>query len=215
MQEKNTKINYQIELERERANLKSHGERPHLLLHCCCAPCASYVMEYLSCYYDITAYYYNPNIAPYSEYEYRAKELERLAAEQGFGIKVVIEQYDAEPFKAASKGLEHVREGGERCGRCFDIRLSKAAEFAKENWFDAFATTLTISPLKNARMINEIGVIAGEKNGIRYICSDFKKRGGYQRSIELSHVYNLYRQCYCGCAFSRRDYEKRLMNPKA
>ncbi|MBE5753957.1 MAG: epoxyqueuosine reductase QueH [Clostridiales bacterium] len=182
-------------------NLVKEGIKPKLLLHSCCAPCFSACLERIKDYFDITVFYYNPNLDSAEEFTLRAKEQERLCAE--LKVNCVVVDYNNDEFLSAAKGLESEREGGARCTECFNLRLSKTALFAKENGFDYFATTLTVSPLKNAKLLNEIGEKLSEKYGVKYLPTDFKKRGGYQRSIELSREYNLYRQNYCGCAFSK------------
>ncbi len=186
--------------------------RKRLLLHSCCAPCSSYVLEYLTKYFDIWSYYYNPNITERAEYEKRIRELKRMVEEMNrehaWEIHVLEGEYEPERYLDAVKGLERCKEGGERCRKCFELRLSKSAEYAAANGFDYFTTTLTISPLKNASMLNEIGEEMGERYGISFLPSDFKKKGGYQRSIELSKKYDLYRQDYCGCDYSRKEREE-------
>ena len=183
---------------------------PSLLLHSCCAPCSSYCLEYLSQYFKITVLYYNPNLFPAGEYERRVFEQKRLVVALPTKYPVTLVEMKGEPeeFYSAVKGLEHIREGGERCFACFRLRLERAARYAKENGFDFFTTTLTISPLKNAQKLNEIGEAAGVKFGVRHLPSDFKKKNGYKRSVELSKVYGLYRQDYCGCVFSKREREE-------
>ena len=188
--------NYQRELEAVIKENESKSRVPRLLLHSCCAPCSSYVLEYLSDYFEITVFYYNPNISPAEDYE---KHL-------------VVGAYEPERFYAVSRGLEQVPEGGERCFRCFRLRLEEAAKMAAEGGFDYFATTLTISPLKNAQKLNEIGEELSEIYKVEHLPSDFKKKNGYKRSVELSAQYGLYRQNYCGCVFSKRDAEERLCN---
>lgn len=175
-----------------------------LLLHGCCAPCSSYVLEYLTRYFDITLCFYNPNIATRAEYEKRAEEASRLLHEMPLprAVTLMIPSWDHACFLRAVQGAEEAPEGGERCRRCFTLRLTEAARVAREGGFDYFATTLTISPLKSAALLNEIGEAVGLRYGIRYLPTDFKKRGGYLRSIELSRRYGLYRQDYCGCEFS-------------
>lgn len=189
--------------------LTKEGRTPKLLLHSCCAPCSSYVLEYLSDYFEITDFFYNPNISPKEEYEERLNELKRLIAEQPHKnpVTLVEGRYDEREFYDTVKGLENEPEGGARCKKCFELRLAEAAKVAKELNADYFATTLTISPLKNAPLLNEIGstIFSGNTGEPVYLPSDFKKKGGYQRSIELSHEYSLYRQNYCGCIFSKRD----------
>lgn len=197
------KINYQKLTEKE--ILTFGGVKKKLLLHVCCAPCSSYCLEYLSKYFDITLFFYNPNISPESEYDFRAAELKRLVTEMELkNLKTVVANYAADEFFTAVKGYEAEPEGGKRCEKCFTLRLSKSAEYAKTNGFDYFTTTLSISPLKNAELLNNIGENAGNKYGVKYLFSDFKKKGGYLRSIELSKQYNLYRQNYCGCVFSKK-----------
>ena len=196
-------MNYSNLLENKIAEIKAKGEKPRLLLHACCAPCSSYVLEYLNEHFDITLYFYNPNISPKEEYVFRQAELIRLVGEMGLPITVVSEKYSPEEFFEVSKGLEKEPEGGERCFKCYRLRLLKTAEYAKKNGFQFFTTTLSISPYKNAEKLNEIGGELSEKVGIDYLYSDFKKKNGYKRSIELSKEYNLYRQDYCGCIFSK------------
>ena len=199
--------NYQKELEAELSNLENEGRAPTLFLHSCCAPCSSYVLEYLSRYFEITVFYYNPNISPASEYEERAREQERLIREMEtvHPVRFLCGEYRPELFYEAVKGLEQEPEGGVRCTECFKLRLLEAARLAKEGDFDYFTTTLTISPLKDAERLNRIGEEAGARYGVRFLNSDFKKRNGYKRSTELSREYGLYRQDYCGCVFSRRQ----------
>lgn len=204
------KRNYQKELDNITAKLE---KRPRLLLHSCCAPCSSYCMEYLCQFFDITIYYYNPNITDPNEYSHRVSEQQRLISELSRDAMTHIEfaegPYDVESFIDISRGLEECPEGGERCERCFELRLSMAARYAAEKKYDYFTTTLTISPLKNAALLNEIGEEQGEKYGISFLPSDFKKKNGYKRSVELSEKYGLYRQNYCGCVYSKREMEKR------
>lgn len=185
------------------AEIKSFVGRKKLLLHCCCAPCASSCLERLKDFFDITVLFYNPNIER-AEYFKRLEELKKLIAETGWASLLDSEYSDSE-FYEKVKGLEKEKEGGKRCEVCFDLRLTKTRDLAEKHGFDFFATTLTLSPLKNAELINEIGFKLQEGNRTKYLPSDFKKRGGYQRSLELSKEYNLYRQNYCGCAFSRTE----------
>ncbi len=201
-------INYQKELEKKINGLQ--GTAPSLCLHSCCAPCSSYVMEYLCRYFRITVFYFNPNISRTEEYRKRVEEQKRLIAafnEEGRGYPMAIEEGDYEPrrFFAVAKGLEDCPEGGERCFRCYELRLRETAEYAAAGGFDYFTTTLTISPLKNARKINEIGENLAQTFGVAWLPSDFKKRDGYKRSVELSAEYGLYRQDYCGCTYSERE----------
>ena len=199
-------MNYQKELDKLIVKLEKEEHVPTLLLHSCCAPCSSYVLEYLSQYFQITLYYYNPNIAPESEYRTRVLEQKRLIEEMPVvhPIRFLEGQYDSEKFYEIARGLEEVPEGGERCFRCYELRLREAARMAYEQGSDYFTTTLSISPLKNAVKLNEIGERLGEEFKVAYLPSDFKKKEGYKRSIELSREYGLYRQDYCGCIYSRR-----------
>ncbi len=201
--------NYQKELDKLLEHLAEQEETPSLLLHSCCAPCSSYVLEYLSRSFCITVFFYNPNIYPEEEYRFRESELKRLIREMRFPNPVGILEADYRPetFFEAAKGLEDVPEGGSRCKECFRLRLTEAAKAAREGGFDWFTTTLTISPLKNAALLNEVGQKIGQEYGVRYLCSDFKKKDGYKRSIELSKEYDLYRQDYCGCVFSKKREE--------
>ena len=198
--------NYQKELDKITQELKKSGEVPKLLLHACCAPCSSYCLEYLSEYFEITVFCYNPNIYPTEEYGYRASEIKRLISESEYKHPVKVIEADLEPsqFYQAVKGYEKEREGAQRCFICYGLRLEETAKRAKELGFDYFTTTLTISPLKNAEKINEIGESLSEKYGVKHLPSDFKKKNGYKRSIELSKEHNLYRQNYCGCVYSLR-----------
>ena len=204
------KRNFQKEMDKLiEQNLKD-GIPPSLLLHSCCAPCSSYVLEYLSQFFNITVLYYNPNISPKDEYLYRLQEEKRLISEMKFKnpVKILDCDYNADEFFVVAKGLEKEPEGGKRCEKCFDLRLDFTAKTAKENNFDYFATTLTISPLKNANLINQIGESLAEKYNVKYLSSDFKKKEGYKRSITLSKEYNLYRQNYCGCIYSKVESNK-------
>ena len=201
------KVNFQKKLEERIAEEAKAGRVPRLLLHSCCAPCSSYVLEYLSAFFLITVFYYNPNISPKEEYEARTAEQKRLISELPTKNQVTFLEgrYEPELFYKTVKGLEDCKEGQERCTKCFELRLSEAARIAKEGSFDYFTTTLSISPLKDANRLNAIGKVMAEKYGIPYLFSDFKKKNGYKRSIELSAVYHLYRQNYCGCVFSKRN----------
>lgn len=201
------KENYSIKTEQIIEENKREHILPSLLLHACCAPCSSACLEYLNRYFSITVYYYNPNISPKSEFDKRLSEEKRLIDKMPFENKVKIEEglYDYNEFLKIAKGLENVREGGKRCFKCYELRLEKTAAFAKEKGFDYFCTTLSISPLKNAQKINEIGYSIAEKYDVKWLPSDFKKKEGYKRSIELSKQYGLYRQNFCGCIFSKRE----------
>lgn len=210
--------NYQKELDKILEGIKENGEKsieenrpPSLFLHACCAPCSSYVLEYLSEYFEITVFYYNPNISPKEEYEKRVEEMKRLISEMKFQypVKLVEGSYHPEEFYAMAKGLEEIPEGGERCFRCYRMRLEETARLAKEGGYDYFTTTLTISPLKNAAKLNEIGEELSCIYQVTHLPSDFKKKNGYKRSVELSAEHGLYRQNYCGCVFSKREAEKR------
>ena len=205
--------NYSAFTEQVIGEITQSGKKPSLLLHACCAPCASYVIEYLSDFFYITLFYYNPNISPKSEYDFRLKELERLCLEhpKAKGIKILPSSYNDEEFYSAVKGMENLPEGDERCRVCYKLRLEKTAEAANAHGFDFFTTTLTISPYKNAVWLNEIGRELEKEYGVSYLFSDFKKKNGYKRSIELSKEYNLYRQDFCGCAYSKRDAEIRRL----
>ena len=203
--------NYQKELEKIIQKWEKESRLPRLLLHSCCAPCSSYVLEYLSEYFSITVYYYNPNIYPREEYEKRAEELCRLVEELPVThpVQVQIGLYEPERFFAMAKGYEDAPEGGERCFGCYRLRLEEAAKLAREGGFDYFATSLTISPLKNAAKLNEIGEELGEIYQVDHLPSDFKKKNGYKRSVELSARYGLYRQNYCGCVYSKAEADRR------
>ena len=202
--------NYQKELDKLIEKNKKEGVTPSLLLHACCAPCSSYCLEYLAEYFKITVFYYNPNIYPESEYAHRVAEEKRLIASLPVKNKIAFIEgrFDPSEFYDAVKGLETAKEGGERCFTCYELRLRETARLAKERGFDYFTTTLTISPLKNAAKLNEIGEALAEEYGVLHLPSDFKKKEGYKRSIELSRQYSLYRQNYCGCVFSRREREE-------
>ncbi len=205
------KQNYQIILDNEIKKITAEGIKPTLLLHACCAPCSSYVMEYLASIFDITMFFYNPNISPEREFLFRADELERLISEmpEADGVKLIRAEYEPENFLEIARGMEDIPEGGERCFKCYELRLRKTAEAALKGNFDYFSTTLSISPHKNAAKLNEIGAMLSEEFGVKYLFSDFKKKNGYKRSCRLSEIYSLYRQDYCGCAYSKAEAEKR------
>ena len=198
------KVNYGRMLDEKMAELEKSGEKPSLLLHACCAPCSSHTLLFLHEHFDITLYFCNPNISPESEFDFRLSELKRLVAELGLDINIIEEPYDSAPFFALAKGLEDLPERGERCQKCIEHRLRMAAAKAKELGSDYFTTTLTISPHKDCTFINECGGRIAEEYGIPYLYSDFKKHDGYKHSIQLSKEYNLYRQNYCGCIYSKR-----------
>ncbi len=202
------KRNLSKELDRMICSISAEGIVPKLLLHSCCAPCSSYVIEYLSQYFAITVFYYNPNISEREEYMKRVEEQKRFISEFPAKNKVsfIEGSYEPDAYYAAVKGFEKCPEGGDRCFICYRMRLEATAELAaKMGTFDYFTTTLSISPLKNSAMLNSIGYELGQKYGISYLLSDFKKKEGYKRSVELSSEYNLYRQNYCGCIFSKTN----------
>lgn len=205
------KVNYQKELEKTLGELEREGRVPSLLLHGCCAPCSSYVMEYLSSYFKITMLFYNPNIGEAAEYEKRRQELLRLMDSMPFRYPVSFRdcEYDPREFYAAVPNRVKDSEGGESCFQCYRLRLERTAREAAKGGFDYFTTTLSISPLKNAQKLNEIGRVLSEEYRVPYLYSDFKKKNGYKRSIELSAEYGLYRQNFCGCAFSRKEAAER------
>lgn len=200
------KVNYQSELDRIIEQMVKKGEAATLLLHSCCAPCSSYCLSYLAEYFKITVFYYNPNISPREEYEKRVQEQKRLICELPvkYAVSFAEGKYEPEAFYEMAKGQEEIPEGGKRCFACYEMRQRAAAAYAKEHGFDFFTTTLSVSPHKNAQMLNEIGLRLAKEYQISYLVSDFKKKGGYAKSIELSKEYDLYRQNYCGCEFSRR-----------
>lgn len=221
------KRNYAKELDNKIEMFQKQGEYPKLLLHACCAPCSSYCLEYLRQYFDVTVFFYNPNITDSGEYKKRVEEEKRLIAEynrqveegsfdkmnsdgRARKIEILEGKYDPKDFYEAVKGYEDCKEGGERCRKCFELRLFESARIAREKGFKYLTTTLTISPLKNAYVLNEVGEEAAKKEGVEFIPSDFKKKNGYKRSIELSKMYGLYRQDFCGCSFSKaqRELEK-------
>lgn len=210
------KINYQNELDKTLSDIERAGTTPSLLLHSCCAPCSSYVLEYLSRYFKITVFYYNPNIYPEEEFYKRRSEQERFISQLPAKnpISFIGTEHMSEEFYKAVKGLEHIREGGERCFACYRLRLEESAIAARDMGADYFTTTLSISPMKNAQKLNEIGGELGEKYGVKYLFSDFKKRNGYKRSTELSREYGIYRQNYCGCVFSLRERNEYMNGDK-
>lgn len=208
------RINYQIELDHIIDGLQRENKVPSLLMHSCCAPCSSYCLTYLAEYFQITVFYYNPNISPQAEYEKRVREQQRLIDELPvkWPVQYVQGEYEPDRFFEMARGKEDVPEGGERCFACYELRQRAAAEYAGEHGFDYFTTTLSVSPHKNAAVLNEIGLRLAQEYGVPYLVSDFKKRGGYQRSIELSKEYDLYRQNYCGCIYSKRESEGDTMH---
>lgn len=222
LEKKNVVRNYQKELDKILDQLtrdeSKKGQR--LLMHSCCAPCSSYVLEYLRKYFRITVFYYNPNISMEQEYRKRVEEQKRLIkaynslTEEGYEIDVIEGDYEPVEFYEMAKGLEQCPEGGERCFGCYELRLKRTAMWARENQFDYFSTTLTISPLKNASKLNEIGEELAKEYGVPWLVSDFKKKNGYKRSIELSAEYDLYRQDYCGCIYSKQERERMKQEKK-
>ena len=205
------KENYSLLLKKTIERINKDGTRPSLLLHACCAPCSSYVLEYLSQYFDITLFFFNPNISPKGEYDFRLEELQRLVKQMPLpdSVNIIGGRYCPEEFYKMASGMEDIPEGGTRCKQCYRMRLSEAAKVAKDNGFDYFTTTLSISPYKNAEWLNSIGAEVANTYGVEYLFSDFKKNNGYKRSCELSLEYGLYRQDYCGCEFSKKEAEKR------
>jgi len=199
-------VNYQKKLDKIISEISEKNIIPTLLLHSCCAPCSSYVLTYLAEYFKITVFYYNPNIYPESEYSYRVSEVKRLIEELPVKNKIsfIEGEYNPDLFFETVKGLENEKEGGERCFKCYDLRIREASEIAKREGFDYYTTTLSISPHKNAEKLNEIGEKYADEN-TRHLPSDFKKKNGFKESVRLSEKYNLYRQNYCGCVFSKRN----------
>lgn len=210
------KKNYQKELDKKIELIVSEKKVPRLFLHSCCAPCSSYVLEYLSGYFQITVFYYNPNIFPEEEYRKRVEEQKEFIRQYPakYPISFVEGEFEPAAFYAAVRGLEKEPEGGKRCEACFGLRLQKTAQMARKAKADFFATTLTISPMKDASLLNSIGQRLGEEYGVAWLFSDFKKKGGYQRSVELSREYGMYRQDYCGCVFSREERKRQKAETK-
>ncbi len=221
------KRNYAKELENRIEEFQKNKEYPKLLLHACCAPCSSYCLEYLRQYFDVTVFFYNPNITSDGEYKKRVEEEKRLISEynrqveegsfdrmnsdeRARKIEIIEGEYDPKDFYDAVKGYEDCKEGGKRCRKCFELRLKESARIAAERGFKYLTTTLTISPLKNADVLNEVGEQAAVEAGVVFLPTDFKKKNGYKRSIELSQMFGLYRQDFCGCSFSKaqRELEK-------
>lgn len=206
------KQNYHLKMQEMIAEYCTERNVPKLLIHSCCAPCSSHCLELLSQYFEITVLYYNPNIYPPEEYHMRAEEQKRFVHE--FPAKYPIHYtegiYDTAKFYEMAKGMEDLKEGGERCFACYELRLRETAEYAKENGFDFFCTTLSISPLKNAQKLNEIGAKLEIEYGVKYLYSDFKKQNGYKRSTEISNEYGMYRQYYCGCVYSKQQRDAEI-----
>jgi hypothetical protein len=205
------KTNYDLILEKIIKENQEKNAKPKLLLHTCCAPCSTSVIARLSNYFIITVLYYNPNIEPLEEYELRKEEQKRYLNEINLGIKIQDCDYENEKFTNVSKGLEDQKEGGLRCHKCYELRLKKTAELAKKLNFDYFGTTLTVSPYKNSQVLNKIGENIEREINIKYLYSDFKKKEGYKKSIELSKKHNLYRQNYCGCKYSKIEHEEKTL----
>jgi len=206
------KVNYQKELDKLINELEKEGRVPSLLLHSCCGPCSSYCIEYLSQFFYVTVFYYNPNIYPDDEYYHRVKEQQRFinAFPTKYPVEFIEGDYDKESFYEIAKGLEHEPEKGRRCHKCYDLRLRRTAQVAKEKSFDFFTTTLTISPMKDSQVLNEIGDRIGQELGVSWLVSDFKKKEGYKRSTELSKEFDMYRQDYCGCVYSYNERQQQI-----
>ena len=203
------KINYDLAMENQLQEIKKSENKPILLLHSCCAPCSSAILEFLQEYFEITVYFFNPNITFEEEYMKRLEEQKEYHKKRGYKINVVEGEYNPEiDFFQKVKGMENEREGGRRCHQCYNLRLEETAKKAQELGYDYFTTVLSISPMKNAQWINEIGEELGKKYGIKFLNGDFKKKSRYLRSIEISKEYELYRQDYCGCIFSKVEREK-------
>lgn len=198
---------YDINMQALIDTLKVEGKRLRLLLHCCCAPCSTAVLQRLNECFDISVYYYNPNIDSLEEHKLRARELEHFVVESGLAKECIIIPYEPKVYFEAIHGLEKEPEGGLRCEICFGLRLRHAARYAALHQFDYFTTTLTISPMKNAPLLNRLGAQMAAEEGANFLCSDFKKRGGYLLSTQLSKEYGIYRQDYCGCVFSKTSRE--------
>lgn len=205
-------MNYQLKLEEIIDNVSKQNKRPKLLLQACCGPCSSYCLEYLSSYFDITILYYNPNIYPATEYNRRLNELKEFLNKipNGDNIKLKECRYEPDEYYSAVKGLEQLGERSKRCYECYKLRMEETAKIAKQQNYDYFTTTLSISPYKDSKWINEIGESLDKKYNIKYLYADFKKKNGYKRSIELSKMYNMYRQDYCGCVYSKVEHDKRI-----
>ena len=205
-------INYHQLMLKELEEIKKSGKRPKLLLHTCCGPCSPYVFGVLGEYFDLTVYFFNPNIHPAPEYEKRLSEQIRLIKEMGLNYQVVTEDYNPNPFYESIRGLETLGEGSARCISCFGVRLEQTAQKAKLAGYDYFSTSLTVSPRKPSQLLNELGIALEEKIGIRFLRSDFKKENGYAKSVELTKKYNLYRQCYCGCVYTHDEMKRRNLD---
>ena len=206
------KRNYRKELEKIIEKHQKEDRIPTLFLHSCCAPCSSYCISCLAEHFHVTVFYYNPNIYPPEEYTMRVQEQERFIQEfpTRYPVQFVEGSYDSNRFYEMAKGMENLPEGGERCFACYRLRLSETAAYAKEHGYDFFTTTLSISPLKNAEKLNEIGAELEKEYGVSYLFSDFKKKDGYKKSTEISKEYHMYRQYYCGCVYSKRDRDREI-----
>ena len=204
------KINYHKLMNKEIEDIKKKGHRPKLVLHSCCAPCSTYVLKILSEIFNMQVLFFNPNIYPEEEYEKRLQEQISLITAMGLNVKVIKKDYESSLFYEKVKGLENLGEGSERCNQCIALRLEKTATYAAENEFDYFTSTLSISPLKNADMINKAGQILEDKYQVKFLMADFKKNNGFKHSIDLSKKYNLYRQDYCGCIFSKKERDSKI-----
>ena len=209
------KLNYNLLMEQEIERLSKLGEKKRLLLHVCCAPCSTACLEVLSKHFRVSVYFDNPNLDSLEEYERRLEEERRFVSKTGLAEEIIAVPYDSSSYYRAISGLENEREGGRRCLSCFNLRLEDSASYAKTHNFDYFTTTLTISPHKNAELLNNIGRAMGEKYGVKFLPSDFKKKEGFKRSAVLSDEYQLYRQDYCGCIFSKNEAEERRKNKAA
>lgn len=205
------KINYQLELEKTIKEHQKNGKIPTLLLHSCCGPCSTYVLEYLSNYFKISVLYYNPNIYPSEEYFFREDEQKRLIEKMTpkYPIDFIPSDYDPKEYYSKVHGYQNEKEGGKRCELCFDLRIRQAGVVAKKMGFDYFTTTLSISPHKNSQLLNQIGAKISEEVGVDYLFSDFKKKNGFKRSVELTEEFDMYRQDYCGCIFSMREMQEK------
>ena len=205
--------NYNLKMEEIIVNNQKEEKTPTLLLHGCCAPCSSAVLEKIADYFKITMFYYNPNITDSDEYKKRVVELQKLISKLNVKnpISFLEGEYNPKDFFDAVRGLEHLGEGSERCFKCYNLRLEETAKCAKKLGFDYFTTTLSISPYKNSKVLNEIGELLEEKYNVKYLYADYKKKNGYHRSIELSNIYGLYRQDYCGCVYSKKEREEKKM----
>ncbi len=203
------KPNYALEMDKVLADIRAQGRMPRLLLHVCCAPCSSAVLSELAQDFHVTVYFDNPNMDTQAEYEKRAAEGRRLVTELALPVPVVVADWDAPAWREAVAGTEDAPEGGARCARCFALRLSRSAAYARTHAFDWFTTTLTVSPRKDAALLNDLGQEAAAAHGVPFLPSDFKKRDGYLNSIRRSQEHHLYRQDYCGCVYSRRARDAR------